>query len=115
VTLYSGGTLALGGTGAGPGVGTLSLATALTLNAGSTNYMRITKTGGTRASDMIRGGAGTVNYAGTLAVANITSDANVLAAACPYCMANFEDSVLSMDKGAAIEVKEITELVAESL
>jgi Fe-S oxidoreductase len=42
-------------------------------------------------------------------------NANVLAAACPYCMANFEDSVLSMDKGNAIEVKEITELVAESI
>ena len=42
-------------------------------------------------------------------------NANVLAAACPYCMANFEDSVLSMDKGSAIEVKEITELVAESI
>ena len=42
-------------------------------------------------------------------------NANVLAAACPYCMANFEDSVLSMDKGSAIEVKEISELVAESI
>lgn len=42
-------------------------------------------------------------------------NANVLAAACPYCMANFEDSVLSMDKGNAIEVKEITELVAEAI
>jgi len=42
-------------------------------------------------------------------------NANILAAACPYCMANFEDSVLSMDKGNAIEVKEITELVVESL
>jgi len=45
----------------------------------------------------------------------LDAKANVLAAACPYCMANFEDSVVTMDKASAIEVKEITELVAESL
>jgi Fe-S oxidoreductase len=41
--------------------------------------------------------------------------ANVLAAACPYCIANFEDSIVTMDKGNILEVKEITELVAEAL
>jgi len=45
----------------------------------------------------------------------IEAKANVLAAACPYCMANFEDSVTTMDKGSVLEVKEIVELVAESL
>ena len=41
--------------------------------------------------------------------------ANVLALACPYCMLNFEDSVLSADKSNVIEVKDIAELVLEAL
>ena len=45
----------------------------------------------------------------------IDAGANTLAVACPYCMANFEDSVLSMDKGSVLEVKEIVELVADSI
>jgi Fe-S oxidoreductase len=45
----------------------------------------------------------------------IDAGANTLAVACPYCMANFEDSVLSMDKGSVLEVKEITELVADAI
>jgi Fe-S oxidoreductase len=45
----------------------------------------------------------------------IDAKATILAAACPYCMAMLEDSVISMDKANAIEVKEIVELVAESM
>ncbi|MBM4461867.1 MAG: (Fe-S)-binding protein [Chloroflexi bacterium] len=41
--------------------------------------------------------------------------ASILVAACPYCIANFEDSVLTMDKGAAIQVKDISELVQEAV
>ena len=41
--------------------------------------------------------------------------ANVLALACPYCMLNFEDSVLSADKSELIQVKDIAELVLESI
>jgi Fe-S oxidoreductase len=41
----------------------------------------------------------------------LEAGANVLAAACPYCMANFEDSVVTMDKAEVIEIKEIAELV----
>ena len=41
--------------------------------------------------------------------------ANVLAVACPYCMLNFEDSVLSADKSDVIAVKDITELVLEAI
>ncbi len=41
--------------------------------------------------------------------------ANILAVACPYCTLNFEDSVLSADKGDVIEVKDIAELVLESI
>jgi len=45
----------------------------------------------------------------------IDAGANVLATACPYCTANFDDSVISMDKSNILEVREITELVAEAL
>ena len=41
--------------------------------------------------------------------------ADTLATACPYCMANFEDSVLSMDKSSVLQVKEIVELVADAI
>jgi Fe-S oxidoreductase len=41
--------------------------------------------------------------------------ANILAIACPYCMLNFQDSLLSIDRGDSLEVKDIAELVAEAL
>jgi len=41
--------------------------------------------------------------------------ANTLAISCPYCMANFNDAVISMDKADVLEVKDISELVAEAL
>jgi len=41
--------------------------------------------------------------------------ANTLALSCPYCMANFNDAVISMDKAGVLEVKDISELVAEAL
>jgi len=40
---------------------------------------------------------------------------NILAVACPYCMLNFENSVLTVDKGDVIEVKDISELVQEAM
>ena len=39
----------------------------------------------------------------------------ILAVACPYCMLNFEDSVLTSDKGDIIEIRDITELVQEAI
>ena len=45
----------------------------------------------------------------------IDTGADTLAVACPYCMANFEDSVLSMNKGNVLQVKEIIELVADAI
>jgi len=45
----------------------------------------------------------------------IETGADVLAVACPYCMLNFEDSLLALDEGSAIEVKDIAELVREAL
>jgi Fe-S oxidoreductase len=41
--------------------------------------------------------------------------ADIIALACPYCFLNYRDSVLSMDKAEAIQVKDISELVAEAI
>lgn len=41
--------------------------------------------------------------------------ANVLAVACPYCMLNLDDSVLTLDKGDVIEIRSIAELVQQAL
>ena len=43
----------------------------------------------------------------------IEAGASVLAVACPFCMSMFEDSVLSLDKGDIIEIKDIAELLQE--
>jgi Fe-S oxidoreductase len=45
----------------------------------------------------------------------LTLGANVLAVACPYCMSNFDDSVLTLDKGEVIEIRDIAELVLEAI
>jgi len=42
-------------------------------------------------------------------------EANVLAVACPYCMSNFDDSVLTLDKGEVIEIRDIAELVRAAI
>jgi Fe-S oxidoreductase len=39
--------------------------------------------------------------------------AEVLVTSCPYCIANFEDSRLTLDVTENIEVKEITEIIGE--
>jgi Fe-S oxidoreductase len=41
--------------------------------------------------------------------------AEVLAVACPYCMLNFDDSVLTMRKEEVIEIRDISELVLEAI
>jgi len=45
----------------------------------------------------------------------LQAGANVLAGACPYCMVNFEDSVLTIGDSDSIEVKDIAELVQEAI
>jgi len=45
----------------------------------------------------------------------LETEASVLATACPYCMVNFEDSLLTSDKGSVIEVRDIAELVQEAI
>jgi Fe-S oxidoreductase len=45
----------------------------------------------------------------------IERGANIIAVACPYCFLNYRDSVLTMDKAEVIEVKDISELVAEAM
>ena len=39
--------------------------------------------------------------------------AEVLAVACPYCLINFADSLLTMNKEGVLEVRDISELVNE--
>ena len=36
-----------------------------------------------------------------------------LATSCPYCITNFEDSRTTMDVAGDIEIKDITEIIAE--
>ena len=45
----------------------------------------------------------------------IEAKADVLAVACPYCLSNFEDSVLTLDKGEVIGIMDISELVLEAI
>jgi len=45
----------------------------------------------------------------------LEADAKVLAVACPYCLLNFEDSVLTLEKSNVIEVRDIAELVQEAI
>lgn len=41
--------------------------------------------------------------------------ANILAAACPYCILNFEDGLLTSDKADILQVKDISELVLAAI
>ena len=45
----------------------------------------------------------------------IKAEAEILVSACPYCLLNFEDSILTMDEGKVIQVKDISELVQEAI
>jgi len=41
--------------------------------------------------------------------------ADIIAVACPYCVLNYRDSVLSMGKAEAMQVRDIAELVAQAI
>ncbi|HXX36203.1 MAG TPA: (Fe-S)-binding protein [Thermodesulfobacteriota bacterium] len=43
----------------------------------------------------------------------VDAGAKVLATSCPFCMLNLEDSLLTMDKGDELEIKDISEIVQE--
>ncbi|MGC8491735.1 MAG: (Fe-S)-binding protein [Syntrophobacteraceae bacterium] len=43
----------------------------------------------------------------------VSVGAEVLATSCPYCITNFEDSRLNREDGEAIEIRDITEIIAE--
>ncbi|RLC70060.1 MAG: Fe-S oxidoreductase [Chloroflexi bacterium] len=45
----------------------------------------------------------------------IEAGAEVLVTACPYCILNFEDSVLTTDKGDILQIRDISELVLEAI
>jgi autotransporter-associated beta strand protein len=77
VTLQDGATLIAGTNFT---VGALTISNTLTLSPRSTNYMRVTRTGGQAANDLVQGISSTLTYAGTLVVSDITSDTNTLRA-----------------------------------
>jgi Fe-S oxidoreductase len=41
--------------------------------------------------------------------------AEVLVTSCPYCIANFEDSRLTLEVTERLEVKDITEIIQETI
>ncbi len=43
----------------------------------------------------------------------LEAGAKVLATSCPFCVLNLEDSVLTMDKGDELEIKDISEIIQE--
>jgi Fe-S oxidoreductase len=43
----------------------------------------------------------------------IDTGADIMVVSCPYCMLNFKDSVLTMDKSDLLEIKSLEEIVAE--
>jgi len=43
----------------------------------------------------------------------VATGAKVLVTSCPYCIANFEDSLLSRKDSEAIKIKDITEIIQE--
>ena len=45
----------------------------------------------------------------------VATGAQVLVTSCPYCITNFEESRLSLDGDDVLEVKDLTEIVAEAL
>jgi len=45
----------------------------------------------------------------------VAMGADILATACPYCLLNFKDSVVTSDKVGELEVKDISEVVLEAM
>jgi hypothetical protein len=45
----------------------------------------------------------------------VAMGADILATACPYCLLNFKDSVVTADKADVLEVKDISEVVLAAM
>jgi len=45
----------------------------------------------------------------------VAAGAEVLVTSCPYCITNFEDSRLNLEKSDVIEIKDITEILQEAI
>jgi len=45
----------------------------------------------------------------------VGAGAQILATSCPYCITNFEESRLNRGVGEKIEIRDITEIIAESM
>jgi Fe-S oxidoreductase len=78
----------------------------------------------TRENSMCCGGGGAriwmetkkgERFSDTLVEQALELGAEVLATACPYCILNFKDSVLTLGKEDVLEVRDISEIVSEVL
>jgi len=74
IAVSTGGTFGVGYTN----INSLISYSTLTFNSGSTNYMKVSKNGGSAQSDQVQS-LNSVTFAGTLVVSNITSDTTPLA------------------------------------
>jgi Fe-S oxidoreductase len=54
-------------------------------------------------------------FADILVEQAVAMGADILATACPYCLLNFKDSVATSEKGNALEVKDISEVVLAAM
>ena len=45
----------------------------------------------------------------------VAMGADILATACPYCLLNFKDSVVTSDKADVLEIKDVSEVVLEAM
>ncbi len=45
----------------------------------------------------------------------VDTGAEIMVTTCPYCIVNFEDSLLSHKNSQAIEIKDITEIIQEAI
>jgi Fe-S oxidoreductase len=45
----------------------------------------------------------------------VAMGADILATACPYCLLNFKDSVVTSDKADVLEIKDVSEVVLAAL
>ncbi|MCU0597196.1 MAG: (Fe-S)-binding protein, partial [Desulfobacterota bacterium] len=45
----------------------------------------------------------------------VAMGADILATACPYCLLNFKDSVVTSDKSDVLEVKDVSEVVLAAM
>ena len=54
-------------------------------------------------------------FSDTLVEQAVEMGADILATACPYCLLNFKDSVVTSDKADVLEIKDVSEVVLAAI